>query len=89
MAHSFSRHLEVESRSLMESGEVVEIKRHFGVVAEGLQSQIRLVAESVSALGGRFDVFRQEMREEFDSTRVMIRSTYSELDQRLRLLEGE
>src|SRR6266508_3187823 len=45
----------VGSRSgvFMESSDVAEIKRHFNVVAEGLEKKIQLVAEGVSALDDR------------------------------------
>ena len=39
----------------MDSAEVSEIKRHIGVIAEGLQGQIRQVAEGVSAVDAKID----------------------------------
>lgn len=41
--------------------EMEEVKRHFGVVANGLRSDIRLVAEGHAALDLKFDTMRQEV----------------------------
>jgi|PersoiStandDraft_1058852.scaffolds.fasta_scaffold162869_2 hypothetical protein len=41
--------------------EMEEVKRHFGVVADGLRSDIRLVAEGHAALDLKFDTMRQEV----------------------------
>ena len=75
----------------MDSAEVAEIKRHFDVVAEQLESQVKLVAEAVSAVDVKIDreigVLREEMHTEFEETRAMIRLSYAELDRRLRALE--
>ena len=38
--------------------EMEEVKRHFGVVADGLRSDIRLVAEGHAALDLKFDTMR-------------------------------
>jgi hypothetical protein len=76
----------------MNSAEVDEVKRHFNVVAEDLRSEIRLVAEAVTAVDQRIDreasALRTEMKEQFEETRAMIRLSYTELDRRLRTLEG-
>jgi archaellum component FlaC len=39
----------------MDSSDVDEIKRHFNVVAEGLDSKIQLVAEAVSGVSDHLD----------------------------------
>lgn len=41
-----------------------EQQRHFDVVAEAMGSQIQLVAERVSTLGGRLDRLEHNLREE-------------------------
>ena len=46
-----------------------ETRRHFDVVAEGLRSQIQLVAEGVSAVDQRLDRFQRKVEEEFAETR--------------------
>ena len=71
----------------MNSGEVSEIKRHLGVVVEGLQSQIKQVAEGVLGIRQEMSAFREEVRAEFEETRAMIRLSYSELDRRIHVLE--
>jgi len=44
----------------MEKGEVEEIKRYFGVVAEGLEQKIQIVAEGVSNLNEKLDLHIEE-----------------------------
>src|SRR5262249_41248641 len=65
-----------------------EIKRHFGVVADGLRSRIQLVAEGLSAFHGESkrdsEAHRREMRTEFDEVKSMIRFAHAELDRRVR-----
>ncbi len=43
----------------------VETRRHFDVVAEGLRSEIRLLAEGIGTLDQKVERFREEVREEF------------------------
>jgi phage shock protein A len=65
-----------------------EIKRHFSVVAEDLRSDVRAVAEAVSA---HREEFRREIvgvRTELDEVKGMIRLSYAEIDRRVRTLEG-
>lgn len=54
----------------MEKGEMEEIKRHFGVVAEGLRSEVRQVAEGVTNLNEKLDremtALCHEMKAEFN-----------------------
>lgn len=61
----------------MDANTVEEIKRHFGVVAEGLRSDIRAVAEGQLALReeltGRIDDLEHEMRTQFEEVKAMIR----------------
>ena len=75
----------------MDSAEVTEIKRHFGVVAERLESRIQQIAEGVAHLDEKLETeistLRAEMHQEFDETRAMIRLSYAELDRQLRVLE--
>ncbi|MGH9365942.1 MAG: hypothetical protein ACRD1B_11880 [Thermoanaerobaculia bacterium] len=51
-----------------------EIKRHFGVVADGLRSEIRVVAEGLTAFREESkrdnEALRLEMRAEFDEVKV-------------------
>jgi tetrahydromethanopterin S-methyltransferase subunit G len=65
-----------------------ETRRHFDVVAEGLRSQIQLVAEGVSAVDQRLDRFQRKVEEEFAETRAAIRFSYAQLERRILDLEG-
>lgn len=71
----------------MEKGEIEEIKRYFGVVAEGLRSEIRQVAEGHQVLADgqvrildRIDRLERELG-------AMIKFSYAELDRRIRTVE--
>jgi phage shock protein A len=73
----------------MDAETVDEIKRHVSVVAEDLRSDVRAVAEAVSA---HREEFRREIvgvRTELDEVKGMIRLSYAEIDRRVRTLEGE
>lgn len=65
-----------------------EIMRHFDVVAERLESQIRLVAEGHHLIREELKAFRAEVAGEFSELRSMIKFSYAELDRRIRTLEG-
>jgi hypothetical protein len=63
----------------MESSDVVEIKRHFNVIAESLEKKIQLVAKGVSAIDDRVGRMEDRMRslEEkmergFDEVKAMV-----------------
>ncbi len=77
----------------MEHEQMEEIKRYFGVVAEGLERKIQQVAEGVVNLNEKLDremtALRQEMRTEFGEVKSMIKFSYTELDHRLRALEED
>jgi hypothetical protein len=64
------RHVGVVAEGLR--SEISDVKRHFGVLAEGL-SEIRQVAEAVSAVDSRLSAFQTEVAREFEETRAMIR----------------
>ena len=65
-----------------------EIKEHFNVVAESLESKIQLVAEGVVNVDEKLDRQTRAMHEESEETRALIKLSYSELDRRLTTLEG-
>ena len=73
----------------MDRETVEEIKRHFGVVAEDLRSEIRAVAEGQQDVRRELEVFRADVAREFEETRGLIRLSYGELDRRVRGLESE
>ena len=70
-----------------------ETKRYFGVVAEGLRSEIQQVAEGVVNLDEKLDreltALRQEMRTEFSEVKSMVKFSYTELDRRMMAIESE
>jgi len=79
----------------MTSEDREDIKRHFGVVVEGLRSEIQQVAEGVTANGEaldrfhyEFDAFRTETFRNFEECRADIRSSHRDFDRRLRTVEA-
>lgn len=76
----------------MNQEQMDEIKRHFGVVAEGLRNDIRQVAEGVVNLDEKFDREMTSLREDNEQAHREILSaikfSYAELDQRIRVLES-
>ena len=69
-------------------GRVDEGIRQVHVVIEGLRNgEVRLVAEGVSGFKEQLSDFRTEVSQEFDDVRGLVRSTYTELDRRIRPLE--
>lgn len=77
----------------MNHEQMEEIKRHFGVVAEGIEHTIQLVAEGVANLNEKFDRDMTSLREENEQAHREILSaikfSYAELEQRIRVLEGD
>jgi hypothetical protein len=47
------------------SSSAQETRRHFDVVAEGLRSDVRAIAEGHALLGDKLDRFQEEVRREF------------------------
>ena len=78
--------------AVMTSAEVEEIKRHFGVVAEGPEKRIQVVAEAVTQFDSKVDRdlagLREEMRAGFAEVKSMIKFSYAELDRRISFLEA-
>ena len=54
-----------------------EIKRHFGVVAEALRSDIRQVAEGHAIIRHELQKHRGEIRDEFKEMRALMRLSFS------------
>jgi hypothetical protein len=69
-----------------------EMRRHFDVVAEDLRGMIRLLAEGLVAVNERIDRLETRvetrMAEGFAELRDLIRLSYTDLDGRVRVLEG-
>jgi predicted nucleic acid-binding Zn-ribbon protein len=73
----------------MNDAQVEEIKRHFGVVAESLRSDIRQIAEGHSGIRREIQGLREEFRDEFKEMRALMRLSFSQLDQRIHTLETD
>lgn len=73
----------------MNTEEMEEIKRHFGVVAESLRSDIRQIAEGHATIRHELHGFREEFRDEFKEMRALMRLSFSQLDQRISPLETD
>ncbi len=73
----------------MNSEETEEIKRYFGVVAEGLRQDIQQVAEGHEIVLTQVKEFRKEVQEEFREVRAIIKFSFAELDQPIGTLEHE
>ena len=67
---------------------LTEVKKHFDVVAESLDSKIQMVAEGVLNVSEKLDRLKVEMHGESQETRALIKLSYTELDRRLTTLEG-
>ena len=68
-------------------GEVRTEIRQLGVTVEALRTQIQTVADGVVTVDEKLERFRQEVREEFDEVKSMIKFSYAELDRRINQLE--
>jgi hypothetical protein len=73
----------------MNAEQMEEIKRHFGVVAESLRSDIRQIAEGHATIRHELQEHRREIRDEFKEMRALMRLSFSQLDQRLTALESD
>lgn len=73
----------------MNAEQIEEIKRHFGVVAESLRSDIRQIAEGHATIRDELQSLRGEFRDEFKEMRALLRLSYSQLDQRIGALEAD
>ena len=66
-----------------------EIKRHFGVIAESLRSDIQQIAEGHDTIRRELQGQREEMMEEFKETKSLMRMPHAQLDQRADALESD
>mgnify|MGYP001827202945 CR=1 FL=1 len=76
----------------MTKNEAAEIKRLFGVVAEDLRSEIRLVADGVAGNGQRIDALQAETRAGFERVEARLDRVEDEVRQlreRVGGVEGE
>jgi flagellar motility protein MotE (MotC chaperone) len=73
----------------MSREEMEEIKRHFGVVAESLRSDIQQIAEGHEVIRRELQTQREELKDEFKDTKSLMRLSFSQLDQRVHTLESD
>jgi hypothetical protein len=73
----------------MSREEMDEIKRHFGVVAESLRSDTRQIAEGHDVIRLELQTQREELREEFEETKGLMKISFSQLDQRIHTFESD
>ena len=73
----------------MDREAIEEIKHHFSVAAEGLESKIELVAEGHALLRSSIVDLRTEVTSGFGDLRSMIKLSYAEIDTRITTLEHE
>ena len=66
-----------------------EIKRHFGVVAESLRSDIQQIAEGHEGIRRVLQTQRKELKDEFKDTKSLMRLSFSQLDHRVHTLESD
>ena len=67
----------------MNSEEMEEIKRHFGVVAESLRGDIQQIAEGHEVLRHELQSQREEMRDEFKETKSLMKLPFTQIEQRI------
>jgi predicted RNase H-like nuclease (RuvC/YqgF family) len=73
----------------MNAEQMAEIKRHFGVVAEALRSDIPDIAEGYATLRHELQEHRGEIRDEFKEMRALLRRSFSQRDERVHTLETD
>ena len=64
-----------------------EVKRHSGVLVEGLRHEVHLLAESLATHIEAEHVRHQAIQEQFRETRALIHLSYDQLRQRVENLE--
>ena len=67
---------------------IEEVKRHTGVLVEGLRYEIQLVAEGFAVfVEGRYAQDQANIAQQFQETRALIHLSYDQLRQRVENLE--
>ena len=62
--------------------------RHAHIKIEELHGQVRLLAEGVMSFDERLPIFRQDLEQELENMRTLLRSSYATLDRRTHSLES-
>lgn len=58
------------------------------ILVEDLRDEVQLVAEGLVGVTESFKAHRAEVSEEIKGVRVFVQQSYSDLDRRVRVLEG-
>jgi hypothetical protein len=88
LVHGLDQRFEGIARRFDEVNErLEEVKRHSGVLAEGLHREVRLVAESLAVHIEAEGVRHQAIQEQFRETRALVHLSYEQLHQRVESLE--
>jgi len=77
------------SGEAMNSEEMEEVKRHFGVVAEGLRGDLQQVAEGHQVILTQVQEFQEDVKEEFKEVKALMKFSFAELDHRIQSLETD
>jgi hypothetical protein len=75
----------------MTRGEMEEVKRYFAVVAEGLRSEIRIVAEGHGSLQASMDSLASRLdrlESKFEGFQLEVRADFRDVKERLGALES-
>ena len=86
MDHRFDA---IERRQDATDSRLEDTRRHLGILIENLDSKIQTVAEGVINVDQKIDRVRVELKGEIAEVKHLLRGSYSDLDQRVRRLEGE
>jgi len=73
----------------MSNEEMEEIKRHFGVIAESLRSDIQQIAEGHHIIRRELQNQGEGLIEEFKETKSLMRLSYTQLDHRIDTVESD
>ncbi|MEK7363165.1 MAG: hypothetical protein AAB016_04245 [candidate division NC10 bacterium] len=83
----------MERRQDATDARLEDTRRHLGVLIENLDGKIQLVAEGVINLDQKIDRVRDELKielkTEIGEVKALLRVSYSDLDHRVRRLEGD
>lgn len=72
----------------MSNEEMEELKRHFGVIAESLRSDIQQTAEGHDIIRRELQTQGEGLIEEFKETKSLVRLSYAQLDHKVDTLES-
>ena len=90
MDHRFDA---MERRQDATDARLEDTRRHLGILIENLDGKIQLVAEGVINVDQKIDRVRAELKTELKAeigeVKTLLRVSYSDLDRRVRRLEGD